>query len=248
MNVPAGSIVARRMTSRSSATGQAQPRATSIAWTRDVAPSSDPTRTMPPNGPAANASAARSMDRAVRSPSSPRTSRWPVSAPSPSRIGSSRNQGVPRRSAGAVTARSRAAAIRSVGGPAQALGTHGRTPAPSVVDAMNPTAPRATTPGPIQRSHRDSTMRLTSSGGNNSWREEGETQMLAGAPYRGLSGSERRTRPCGRVDGRGEGGASTERAHLKVRERGAQPPTRASAAQRPPWYRATSNAVWSRSR
>ena len=59
---------------------------------------------------------------------------------------------------GAAGWRSRAAATRSGGDPAQAFGTHGRTPAPSVVDAMNPTAPRATTPGPIQRSHRDSTM------------------------------------------------------------------------------------------
>ena len=65
---------------------------------------------------------------------------------------------LPRSSASAAGWRSRAAATRSGGDPAQAFGTHGRTPAPSVVDAMNPTAPRATTPGPIQRSHRDSTM------------------------------------------------------------------------------------------
>ena len=163
-----------------------------IAWTRDVVPSSDPTRTTPPNGPAANDSGARSMDRAARSPSSPRTSRWPVEGSLAVEDGI---QPEPRRATqigGRYHARSRAAAIRSVGGPAQALGTHGRTPAPSVVDAMNPTAPRAITPGPIQRSHRDSTMRLTSSGGNNSWREEGEAPMLAGGPYPGLITGPRR--------------------------------------------------------
>ncbi len=187
MNVPAASTVAWRMTSRSSATSQAQPLATSIARTRDAVPSSDPTRTTSPNGPAANASGARSRARAVRWPSSPRARRWPLSAPVPSRTASSLNQGAPRRSPSAVGSPWRAAAIRSAVGPAQALGTHGRPAAPSVVDAMNPTAPRATTPGPIHRSHRDSTMTVDLLRRKNDWREEGEAAMFAGAPYPGLT-------------------------------------------------------------
>ena len=84
--------------------------------------------------------------------------------------------------------------------PAQARGAHGRTAAPAVADATSPTAPMATTPGPIQRSHRDSTIRVASAGGWDSWREEGEAPILAGDPYRGLtcSGSEVPL-PLGRV-------------------------------------------------
>ena len=89
-----------------------------------------------------------------------RGARSPRNAPSPSRSGSSRNHASRRMSAGAAGAGCLAAAIASPSGPAQARGPHGLVPAPSVVDAMSATAPRATPPGPIHRSHRDSAMRV----------------------------------------------------------------------------------------
>ena len=187
IDVPVGSTVARRMTSRSSAIGQEQPPATSTATSRDAVPSSDPTRTIRPNGPAANDSAGRSMDRTSRSPSRPIATRWPRRSPAPSTTGSWRNHGTLARSPRSAGRASPAAAAMAPGGPAQARGAHGRTAAPAVADATSPTAPMATTPGPIQRSHRDSTIRVASSGGWDSWREEGEAPILAGDPYRGLT-------------------------------------------------------------
>ena len=114
---------------------------------------------------------------------------------------------LPRRSVRAAGWRSRAAATRSGGDPAQAFGTHGRTPAPSVVDAMNPTAPRATTPGPIQRSHRDSTMtvdllrrtrRLAGGGRGPRCSQAPLTRGLSGLGDGWACGVRRAGSPCGR--------------------------------------------------
>ena len=172
--------------------------------------------------------------------------RWPgagqPSAPSRSRTGSKRYQGAAASSVRAAGWRSRAAATRSGGDPAQAFGTHGRTPAPSVVDAMNPTAPRATTPGPIQRSHRDSTMtvdllrrtgRLAGGGrGHDARRRPLSGGLSVGASWAGAV-AVRTAKRCGRGRSRRRRRRAPERAHLKVRERGAQPPTRAWAVPAP---------------
>ncbi len=50
-------------------------------------------------------------------------------------------------------------------------------------------------------------MKLTSSGGQDNWREEGEARMVAGDPYRGLIGIGEPRVALRRVGGRGEGGA-----------------------------------------
>ena len=188
----------------------------------------------------------RGRDRACgrsASPSSPIARRWPASAPSRSRTGSSRIPGRCRAGRrGPPGWRSRAAATRSGGDPAQAFGTHGRTPAPSVVDAMNPTAPRATTPGPIQRSHRDSTMtvdllrrtrRLAGGGRGHDPRRRPLSEAYPG--LRSADVASRRSWSAKRAPGRSRRRrrGAPERAHPKVRERGAQPTTRAWAVPVP---------------
>ena len=117
IDVPVGSTVARRMMSRSSATAHEQAPATSIAASRDVVPSSEPTRTTRPNGPAANDSAGRSTDRTSRSPSRPIATRWPRRSPPPSTTGSWRNHGTTARSPRSPGRASRAAADRAPGAP-----------------------------------------------------------------------------------------------------------------------------------
>src|SRR5512146_1250999 len=148
-------MVARRMTSASVASDQPQPCATSIARTVDVVPSSLPTRTIPPNGPATNDSAGRLWARTERAPSRPSDSRWPASVPVSSITGSIRNQASRSRSARPAGAGA-AATLPGPVGPVHGGGVQERGPAPSVVVERVPRASTPITPGPSQRIHRDS--------------------------------------------------------------------------------------------
>ncbi len=163
---PPGLIVARRMTSATSATAEVQPVATSIVNRRDATPSSAPTSRRRPNGPAANDSAGSPMTRADPRSWMPIDRRWPTNAPSASRVGSSRIHAPVPRSARVTALASRAAATLASAPPPQASGVHGRSRAASVDEPMATTAPNAMTPGPIARSHRCSAMSLTSPGGS----------------------------------------------------------------------------------
>ena len=211
------------MTSRSVAIGQAQPAATSSACRRERTPSSDPTRTIPPNGPAANDSGGRSTAgserpsprarrRAAGRPARPRR-RGPGPAGTTARAAISAGRG--RRRLPAPRRPLRRAARRRRAAPT----AWSRRRASSRRRARPRRGRRA--PGPIHRSHRASTMRLTSSGGWDSWREEGEAASsqaplsgaYPGALHRGNGAARSAARPrqarrLGRRVGKAEVSAS----------------------------------------
>src|SRR5260221_10871327 len=153
---PAASMVARRMTAASSATAHEHSPVTSIARRRDTAPSSPPTRTIRPNGPATNDSAGRSIVRTVLWPSRPRETRWRCNSPVRSTIGSRRYHGCWARSDGDAGARAATLAVSPDIPLLHGGGAHDCWPAPSVAVATDPTATRAISPGPTQPTHRDS--------------------------------------------------------------------------------------------
>src|SRR5690349_6096139 len=128
-----------RMTSVDEPTDQAHPLATSISDSSERRPSSVPASTLPPDGPVANDSAARSSPRGEIDPA-PTDNRCPTYVPSTS-VGSRRNH-VPIASA------------LGTGGPAHPGGRHEDGGAPAVVEAIAATAASAATPGPSRRNHR----------------------------------------------------------------------------------------------
>ena len=232
MTSPAGSIVARRMTSRSvadrprAAAGdvdhlEARRRSVIRTGQDDAAERSGGERFGGQVEGPRHRIAEAAEDETLSARATRRRRR-------PGRGGTTAPPRGPPASAGAVA---RAAGDAIGRRPGAGRGAQARGPAPTVVDAMSPTAPRAMTPGPIQRSHRDSTMRLTSSGG---------LEQLAGGG-RGRHGARRHLSATYPGSNAADVGRAARRASMRasapVRERHAE--RNAAGPPGPPWYRAT---------
>ena len=193
------------MTSDSVASDQAHPSTTFDRSRREVVPSSAPTRTIRPNGPAANDSGGRSMTRLARSAIDAEGQPLALRAPRPIEPWIQPEPGLePKRRRRRAAAPIVAAAARAPGSSPQARGAQGRWPAPSVVDAIDGDGDRGRSPPGRSNAAIVTPTRSNSSGGmaggrraRSGWSQAPLTGGLS--VRRGSRAGSAAGRPCARL-------------------------------------------------